>query len=106
MKQSRVIRSRYGKNKHEMRLITSLVLLIVGLLMSIPFVVDTFFLQHEYHYIEFWPMMFLLGLIVGLPMFMGGIIGLFIRNELCGSSSTAEIDLGRIRYVVENGGKK
>lgn len=90
----------YKKSNYAMRKITSIILIVLGFLAALPFIIDTFILNHQYHYITFWPMMFLLGLVVGGPMFLGGIIAFFTKTSN-GSNSTAEIDLGRIRYTVE-----
>lgn len=80
--------------------IKSFLPLIVGCLLSQPFIwVQTLSSQHPYMSpIE---LISTILMIFGLPIFMYG-VGLLVRSPLRGSSSTAELDLARIRFSVEN----
>jgi ABC-type phosphate transport system permease subunit len=101
MRPSRTIRAK-PKSRYVMNIISSIVMIIVGAIISIPFIIDVLILDHNYHYITFWPFMRFIGLLIGAPMIVFGIIALLVRKHRHGSSSTASIDLARIRYTVEN----
>ena len=85
---------------------TSIGLIIVGAIISAPFIIDTIILGNAYHQISFWLFLQIVGLLIGGPMLLGGMISLFTRKSASGSSSTAELDIARIRYNIENDFKK
>lgn len=102
---TRTIRSR-PNSRYAMRLITSVVVAVVGFIIALPFVIDTFILEHNYHYFGIWQVLGLIGFVLGAPMFFGGIISLFVRNNTPGSSNTTNIDIARIRYQVETDSRR
>lgn len=79
----------------------SVIITIVGLLISQPFFWVVMILGHNFHYITFPIIIMIVGFIVGAPMFLFGVISLLRGNHPVSSSSTADIDLGRIRYETE-----
>lgn len=89
------------KSSYTVKTTSSLILIIVGFLVSIPFIIDVMLFDNNYHYIELWPFLRFLGMLVGSSMFLFGFISLMVRNCSGGSSSTAELDLARLRYTVE-----
>ena len=78
----------------------SIVLAIVGFILSQPFLWIVIIFGHNFHHITF-PIFFMLaGFMIGAPMFLFGVISMFtVRNY--GSSNTTNLDIGRIRYTIE-----
>lgn len=105
MRPSRALRAK-PKTRYVANIILSIILIVVGIILAAPFIIDVIILDHNYHYIEFWPFVRFLGMLIGSPMFLFGAINILARKHGHGSSSTAEIDLGRIRYTVENDSRK
>ena len=81
--------------------VAAIIFSIIGFLISLPFIVIVIFLGSQFHFITFYIALMLLGFVIGGPMMVFGVISLLIGNKNTGSSSTAELDLGRIRYTVE-----
>lgn len=78
--------------------LTAIILMIVGLLLSLPFVYGMIFSAPSV-LMTLWDMMCIILLVIGGPTFMYGTASFFSRTY--GSASTTDIELGRIRYAVE-----
>lgn len=82
--------------------IAAIIVTVVGLVISLPFTVIVIIMGRNYHSVTFLEFLMLMGFFIGAPLFAFGLINLLIGGRSAGSNaSTAEIDLGRIRYTVE-----
>lgn len=85
-----------------MKLIKDVILLIIGLLMMLPFTIDTVILGHTYHFFTFKTTLFLILFIIGEPMVLYYSIKTFIPPEYRNTNrSGIRNEVQRIRYVVE-----
>ena len=84
------------------KIVKGIIYTVVGILLVIPFTIDSFILGHEYHYIHFIPMMYLLAFLVGIAFMIVGIINMLVRNTVGHvSASTVESDINRLRFTAE-----
>lgn len=82
--------------------VASIVATVIGLIISLPFTIIVIILGYNFHSVAFLEFLMLIGFFIGAPMFTFGLINLLIGGRSAGSNaSTAELDLGRIRYTVE-----
>lgn len=82
--------------------VTAIIVTIVGLIISLPFTIIVIIMGYNFHSVSFLQFLMLMGFFIGAPLFMFGLINLLIGGRSAGSNtSTAELDLGRIRYTVE-----
>ncbi len=82
--------------------IAAIIVTVVGLVISLPFTVIVIIMGRNYHSVAFLEFLMLMGFFIGAPLFAFGLINLLIGGRSAGSNtSTAELDLGRIRYTVE-----
>lgn len=70
----------------------------IGLLLSAPFIVDVVLLGHEYHHMHLMQMLMMMGLIVGAPMAIIGMMGATPKSMV---QSSIETDIARIRFAAE-----
>ena len=79
--------------------LTALILMLVGFILCIPFAWDIMFSMPT-HIFTLIDLLNLVLMAIGGTMFMYGVSSFFARTY--GYASTNEIELGRIRYAVEN----
>jgi hypothetical protein len=84
----------------------SAILMSVGFLISLPFIYYVLILNQNFHYLTLPIILMILGVIIGGPIFLGGLISLLAGGRLSSNSgSLSDIDTARIRYEVENRGR-
>lgn len=89
------------KGKKLMSRITSIVIGVVGFIMSMPFMHVIMFGEHQ-PYMSLARIGALLIFIIGGPMVFAGIFGFMIAGKSGGgSSSTTEVEVGRMRHAME-----
>lgn len=89
------------KGKMLLSKITAIVIGVVGFIISLPFAYVMMFGEHQ-PYMSAGRAFAILLVMIGLPMFFGGIIGFFIGGKSgITYGSTPETDMGRIRHAVE-----
>ena len=71
---------------------------VIGLFLSVPFVIDSIILSNGHHQMTFFPTLFVIGFVVGAPMVL---VGLVSFDGSSTSSSSDSIELKRIRYAAE-----
>ena len=71
---------------------------IIGLFLSAPFVIEMIILNHGYYNVTWFPTLEIIGLIVGGPMVL---VGLVSFDGSSGGTSGTEINIQRIRYAAE-----
>lgn len=87
--------------------VASIIVTVVGLIISLPFTVIVAILGYNFHSIALLEFLMLVGFFIGAPMFAFGLINFLIGGRYIRSStSTAELDLGRIRYSIETNKNK
>lgn len=90
------------KNSKPTSVITSIIAIIVGLILSVPFMYDCAFTAPTV-YISMFTFISAIIFVLGFPILVFGIITLLTpRRYGLDSSSSSEIELARIRYQVEN----
>jgi hypothetical protein len=87
-----------SRTTHLMSKVSAIVLVIVGILMSIPFVWVMLFGAHQPN-ISIGRIIAVIMIIFALPMFGFGFIGLFARRN--SGTDTVTSDMSRIRFTVE-----
>jgi predicted phage tail protein len=81
--------------------VTAIILLIVGFLLIQPFFWNVFIAGTTYHYMTIKVLVMLFGFVIGLPMFIGGIVCLFTSKTNASASGYNDHDMSRVRYAVE-----
>lgn len=97
---------RYRQRNNVLSFVGAIVLTLIGFAICMPFFWLTVIVGMNFHYVTLLPLLMISGLIVGGPMFMFGLISLLRGNHVSSSASTAELDIGRIRYAVETEKRK
>ncbi len=94
---------RYSKRRGSvLSFVASIVATVVGFIISLPFTILVIILGYNFHSVSFLEFLMLMGFFIGAPVFAFGLINLLIGGKSASSNtSTAELDLGRIRYTVE-----
>lgn len=88
------------KQKRAANVSKGIVFTIVGAIAVCPFIWDSFIQGHEYKYIEFWPITYLIMFIGGLGLFIAGLLLLLVKGNNA-TASTLELDVARIRFTTE-----
>lgn len=93
---------RFSRNNRSNRVISfaaAIVVTVVGFIMFQPFLWSVLIFGEDHKITQ---SVFLMGIsfIVGLPTFLFGLVNLFL-DDPAGYSSTAELDVQRIRYTTE-----
>lgn len=88
-----------GTQRYIASKLASLLYVIVGGAIAFPEVVDIL-LGHEHHFLNFFQILMIFGLVIGGPLCLFGVIMFFVRNP-SHYNSLAEQDLARIRYAEE-----
>jgi len=100
----RTVRYRVNNSSGRINILSflgAIILTIVGFLISQPFFWVVIIFGYNFHHISFLILLMIIGFIAGAPMFMFGLISLFMGNRTVGTASTTNLDIGRIRYTVE-----
>lgn len=94
---------RYSKRRGSvLSFVASIIVTIVGLVISLPFTIIVIILGYNFHSVAFLEFLMLMGFFIGAPMFAFGLINFLIGSRYAGSNtSTTELDISRIRYMAE-----
>ena len=100
---SKVIRTRSNRSSKYgvMSFISAVIMTIIGFIILQPFFWVVIVYGNNFHHYTFPILLMLVGFVVGAPMFIFGIINLFFVRTGNGGYSNSNLDIGRIRYVVE-----
>lgn len=100
----RIKTARYKGNRRAnvLSLLAAIIITVVGFLISLPFTWLVVIKGNAYHNMDFLGLLMIVGFVLGGILFMFGLVNILIGNRPVGSSSTLEMDIGRIRYKVEN----
>ncbi len=79
---------------------TSAVIACVGFFMSLPFVYKFMVVGMNVHYFSFLTILMIVGLVIGGPLLVFGMIGLIANRSRIGQLT--ESDVARIRHSVES----
>lgn len=91
---------RYGNGSLISRT-TAMMACIVGLAMVQPFIWIVMVFGTHTPYMTLIQFMSIVGLIVGGPVFLFGLMHLICKSSYGPSASTTDLDISRIRYTVE-----
>ena len=83
--------------------VKSLIYLLIGFLISLPWAIKMFSDEHEV-YMSFASFFYLVIAMIGIPMFFTGIVNFIFAGKGAigtGPADMSAIDVGRIRHVVE-----
>jgi len=94
-----------GTQRYIASKLASLLYVIVGVALAFPEVMDIM-LGHEHHFISFFQLLMIFGLVIGGPLCLFGIIMLLCRNAGRHTGSLSDSDLARIRYAEETQARK
>jgi hypothetical protein len=88
------------KKKRAANVSRGIMFTVIGVLFVIPWIYDSWIMGHEYHYIEFIPIMYLIMFGTGIAGLIAGLLLLFVKGNNA-SGSTMELDVARIRFTTE-----
>jgi hypothetical protein len=83
-----------------------LFLILIGAIISAPFFLDVFVLDHYYHRMTIISLAKVFGVIIGQAAIIYGFVKMVARDANSGTMSSAESDLARIRFAAENEARK
>ena len=98
MKRVRVSNTKVSR-RNRGRVVISAIYILIGLLLFAPFIIDIIVLGSHYHHITLFPLLEILGLVVGGPMFFMGLMS--SNNSYVAKVSTNDMDVQRIRIAAE-----
>lgn len=90
------------RSHYTFSLLGAIIKIIVGFLLLCPFLYDVFFVAQSTQFFTLWDMFQIFGLIIGGPMFILGILGIWAKwtNQVSGTAQM-EMDISRIRFAAE-----
>lgn len=96
------MRNRSVRNRPNMVIspITAIICIVVGFIITAPFFWFVAINGQPSPYMALSTFLMIIGFVIGSPMFLFGVVGFFFRRG-SSPSSTAELDISRIRYTVE-----
>lgn len=100
---SRSNKSRKNKSSNlSVRLITCMLLILVGAALSVPFVYYSFISSQVFPLDSWWPLIIVACLTIGAPMLLSGIVSLMVSpNVRNATNNLTNLDIARIRYAIE-----
>lgn len=101
MRASRIQYTRGDKGHVAFRFMAGLAFAIAGFFLFQPFFWNVIVFGSNYHYMTWSVLLMIVGCIVGLPMFFGGIIAMLMGNSNASPSTYGDHDMSRIRHAVE-----
>lgn len=93
--------TRYRGGNKVVSFTVAIICLILGFLMFQPFLWFVLIFGKSSHYISFSTFLYIVGLVIGAPMFVFGLANLLAKDNMNGSTSTPDLDISRIRHTVE-----
>lgn len=78
----------------------SIVVSVVGFVMTLPFLWFVAFAASS-PYMSMFQFLSIIGIVIGAPMSVFGLVNLFTERSFGPSHSSSELDISRIRYTVE-----
>lgn len=95
---------RYGRPS-VINLTSAIIQTVAGLIVVSFFVYNIIISGKTYHHVDLEMTTNMLSLLIGGPLFCSGLFSLLLYKHSGGSSSTTDLDIGRIRHTVETQGR-